>query len=273
MAGLYQTCYETQDGGTPRVTRRRIDQLKRLLRPLWHRYCGQYLAEVLRKAHGAVLEVGCGTGELLEELAMRGCRVHGVDINPTSIQACRRKGLPATLGELDSLAFPPDSFDTVILWHALEHLPSPRGGLERIRHFLRPGGSLFIYCPNAESYLARLFGQYWYQWHLPLHFYHFTPASLRRLAQLTDFTVVRLRTVTPEFFLAYSLDLYGRAGRGSALKTVLRSGLHRTVCFRLAVAPLLRLLDWCRRGQGECLQVELMKPGGGGGCRELPRSS
>lgn len=218
------------------------------------------MAEVIGKARGVVLEVGCGTGELLEDLAGRGCRVLGVDINPTSVQACREKGLPATQGELDTLSFPPGSFDTVILWHALEHLPSPRGALTKIRQLLRPGGRLFIYCPNADSYLARFFGPYWYQWHLPFHFHHFTPASIRRLAQLGAFAVVRVRTVTPEFPVAHSLDLYGRTAGPPALRFLVRTGFHRTAPFRLTVAPLFRLLDWCMRGQGECLQVELMKP-------------
>jgi SAM-dependent methyltransferase len=260
MPGLYQTYYAAQDGGSPPSTRRWGKRLRLFFRPLWHRYCGQYLAEVIGKARGAVLEVGCGTGELLEDLARRGCRVLGVDINPTSVQVCRERGLPAMQGELDTLSFPPGSFDTVILWHALEHLPSPRGALEKIRHLLRPGGRLFIYCPNADSYLARFFGPYWYQWHLPFHFHHFTPASVRRLAQLGAFTVVRIRTVTPEFPVAYSLDLYGRTAGPAALRILVRTGFHRTVYFRLTVALLFRLLDWCMRGQGECLQVELMKP-------------
>ena len=260
MPGLYQTYYAAQVGGGPHTGWPWAKRLGRILRPLWHRYCGQYLAEVIGKARGAVLEVGCGTGELLEDLAGRGCQVFGVDINPASVQACREKGLPATQGELDTLSFPPGSFDTVILWHALEHLPSPREALTKIGQLLRPGGRLIIYCPNADSYLAHFFGPYWYQWHLPFHFHHFTPASIRRLAQLGAFTVVRLRTVTPEFPVAHSLDLYGRTAGSPALRFLVRTGFHRTTPFPLTVASLFRLLDWCMREQGECLQVELMKP-------------
>ena len=260
MPDLYRTYYTTQPAVISPSARQSSKSLRSFLRPMWHWYCGQYLAEVIEKARGAVLEIGCGTGDLLEELSLRGCQVHGVDINPASVQACRERGLPATQGELDTLTFPPGSFDTVILWHALEHLPSPRGALTKIRQLLRPGGRLFIYCPNADSYLARLFGPYWYQWHLPFHFHHFTPASIRRLVQLGAFAIVRLRTVTPEFPIAHSLDLYGRTAGPTALRFLVRIGFHRTATFRLTVAPLFRLLDWCMRGQGECLHVELMKP-------------
>ena len=259
MPRLYSSYYTTQADPLP-VSARQTSSLRQRLRPLWHRYCGQYLTEVIGKARGAVLEIGCGTGDLLEELAARGCRVHGVDINPVSVRACRQKGLPATVGELDDLVFPADSFDTVILWHVVEHLPSPRAALEKIRRLLRPGGRLFLYCPNAGSYLASLFGACWYAWQLPFHFYHFTPATMRRLAQQAGFSVVRLRTITPEYLVAYSLDLWGRSSKRRMVATFLRSGLHRTLLFRLAISPLFRLLDWWRRGQGECLQVELMKP-------------
>ncbi len=260
MPQLYQSYYTASASRTSPGTLRLGKRLKLLLRPLWHWYCGQYLSEVVRKASGAVLDVGCGTGDLLEELANRGCRAVGLDINTTSIEICRKRGLLAVQGDLDILSFPAASFDTIILWHVLEHIPSPRKALERIHSLLRPGGKLLVYCPNAKSYLAQLFGPYWSQWHLPFHFHHFTESSIRALARLGVFTIYRIQTVTPEFLVAYSLDLYHRTGRNALLRLLLRTGIHHTLYFRLAVSPVFRFLDWCMRGRGECLQVEMMKP-------------
>jgi 2-polyprenyl-3-methyl-5-hydroxy-6-metoxy-1,4-benzoquinol methylase len=257
---LYQKYYVSgTDSGDVASTKTFIRRHP-LLRRLWHAYCGQYLGYVLKRAKGRVLDIGCGRGGLLEELSDNGCESYGVELNPDSVEICRKKGLNVKVGSIDDLDFEEGFFDTVILWHVIEHVPFPMKALEKIKKILKPGGSVFLFLPNASSYFAALFGISWVNWHIPFHFYHFTPDTFRRVARKSEFDIVRLKTATPEYYFPYSYDAWFKY-RFHTKKSW--QFVRKIICafyFRVAISPVLRLLDVVFHGKGECLQVELQKP-------------
>lgn len=51
---------------------------------------------------------------------------------------------------------PDEKFDVIIMGFVLEHVDNPDLILERYRHFLKPGGRLYIAVPNAKSLNRRL---------------------------------------------------------------------------------------------------------------------
>ena len=109
-------------------------------------------------AHGGrVLDVGCGTGFLLERLAERGFSGVGIDLSPESVGHARRRlaeigaseRLTATVG---SAYEPPEGpFDLIALTDVLEHLEDPRACLAALREQLAPGGLLVVSTPNRRS--------------------------------------------------------------------------------------------------------------------------
>lgn len=230
------------------------------LRRLWHAYNGQYLGEVLSKISGKVLDVGCGAGDILEDLLKKGCEPYGVELNPDSVSICRRKGLNVQRGDISTVHFLDNYFDTVILWHTLEHLPSPTAALKEIHRILKPGGTLFIYSPNASGYLRRIFGKYWVAWHSPFHFYHFTPADITRLAGTCGYKTAYCRCATPEHFVSASICAFASHEMKRAALAALLCKFTRSLLFRLCIAPVFRVLDLILRDQGDCLTVELKKP-------------
>lgn len=229
------------------------------LRRLWHLYCGQYLGYVLKNAHGRVLDIGCGTGGLLEELSRNGCEPHGVELNPDSVEICRKKGLDVQQGDLEDFEFEDDCFDSIILWHVIEHVPSPTRTLEKIRKILKPGGSIYLFLPNAGSYLTKIFGVNWFPWQIPFHFYHFTPRTFSAIAQKCGFKVDRLKAVTPEYYLSYSYDLWVKS-TSKKKRSVIIMKILNSFYFRLSSAAVFRILDVIFYGQGECLHIKLTKP-------------
>jgi ubiquinone/menaquinone biosynthesis C-methylase UbiE len=96
------------------------------------------------------LDVGCGTGFLSLELALRGHRVTGIDFAPAMLDAAQRKaaerGLTICFEEADAehLPFPPQSFDLVVSRHVLWTLPHPEAAIEEWIRVLRPGGRLAV---------------------------------------------------------------------------------------------------------------------------------
>ncbi|GGM73659.1 hypothetical protein GCM10011609_06810 [Lentzea pudingi] len=101
-----------------------------------------------------VLDVGCGTGNLLRTTGKRygGVELFGVDPDLKMLARAERKmrraGLRATLdrGFAQELAFPDASFDRVFSSLMLHHLDGPSKGemLAEVRRVLKPGGLLVL---------------------------------------------------------------------------------------------------------------------------------
>jgi ubiquinone/menaquinone biosynthesis C-methylase UbiE len=137
----------------------------------WRRYNARSLA-LLRpwvegRALGRVLDVGCGTANLLPRLGAWGARADayaGVDPSLDMLRAGGGKvaasPLPAALVSAVAGALPlaDASFDTAVTASSLHFWPDPVGGLREIRRVLRPGGTLLLLDWDAAPLPMRLLG-------------------------------------------------------------------------------------------------------------------
>lgn len=131
---------------------------------------------------GDALEIGCGSGRFLVELARRGWRVRGVEPSHTAItELVSAHDVEVAQGTVDSVEFEPSSFDLVAALMVLEHLHDPRTDVRRIESWIRPGGIFMGSVPNSASWEFGAFGADWYALQLPTHLSHFTPGSLSKL--------------------------------------------------------------------------------------------
>jgi ubiquinone/menaquinone biosynthesis C-methylase UbiE len=98
----------------------------------------------------AVLEIGAGTGAMLDALARMGCRVQGVEVNPELIAeaAATFTSLPIQRVSGVELPFPDATFDVAVSFDVFEHIPDSDAHLREVRRVLRPGGSYLIQTPN-----------------------------------------------------------------------------------------------------------------------------
>jgi ubiquinone/menaquinone biosynthesis C-methylase UbiE len=94
-------------------------------------------------AHGAVLDIGCGTGRNLPLFEAPGFIV-GVDPRPQLLLAARQRApaRPLVLARAEELPFADDAFDTVVSGLVFCSVEDPAAGLAEIRRTLRPGGRL-----------------------------------------------------------------------------------------------------------------------------------
>lgn len=94
---------------------------------------------------GRVLDVGCGTGAILEELRKRSTEAIGIDISPEALRFCAERGLSG-LALADALAvpFPSGHFDVVTAIGIVEHLEDDGAFLQELHRVVRPGGTLVL---------------------------------------------------------------------------------------------------------------------------------
>lgn len=98
-----------------------------------------------RRAHGRVLDVGCGTGQMLP-LYPDGVELYGLDPNMDALFRARRRAPMAGLlcASAEQLPFPDAFFDTVVSGLAFCSVPAPGRGLAEIRRTLKPHGRLLM---------------------------------------------------------------------------------------------------------------------------------
>lgn len=114
-----------------------------------------YQWNLRRQELGRTIDVGCGIGR---NLATLGPGSVGVDHNVAAVAAARARGLTAfTVEEWEASDLRvPGAFDGMLLAHVLEHMPAPAGVtlLEAYLPYLRPGGRLFLVCPQERGYAS-----------------------------------------------------------------------------------------------------------------------
>ncbi|MFC7400772.1 class I SAM-dependent DNA methyltransferase [Citricoccus sp. GCM10030269] len=93
-----------------------------------------------------ILDAGCGSGPLAEELRARGALMTGLDGSPAMIELARRRlgdEVPLHVADLGQpLPFGDESFDDVVASLVLHYLEDWEGPLAEIRRVLKPGGRL-----------------------------------------------------------------------------------------------------------------------------------
>jgi SAM-dependent methyltransferase len=130
-----------------------------------------------------VLELGCGAGIPMTAALADGRRVTGVDISANQAALARRNVPAATFVQADmtALDFPPATFDAVLAFYSLTHVPRDEHGplLARVVRWLRPGG-LFIASMGVEDDP----GDVEHDWlGVDMYFSHFGAKKNRRLVE------------------------------------------------------------------------------------------
>lgn len=108
----------------------RIDQLQRRLGPAL--------------ASAEMLDVGDTDGLMLKHLGKPGL---GFNLSPVAVENIRSNGVEATLGDGERMPFGDGSFDVVLCFETLEHVPNPEQLLEELARVTRRDGRVFISIP------------------------------------------------------------------------------------------------------------------------------
>ena len=159
----------------------------------------RFLVDCLPGALGTVLDIGCGTGQLLKASADRNAsRLAGVDMDTALLDQAHTLVPQAELAIADvqsKLPFADASFDTAFMCDVIEHLHNPIAALQEVRRVLRPRGRLLLTTPNANSIVRRLEGERWFALADPTHVLFYTRFTLAHALRATGYAVQRMEKV------------------------------------------------------------------------------
>jgi SAM-dependent methyltransferase len=174
---------------------------------------------------GAVLDVGCGRGELLALLKEAGIDARGIDVNAEMVALCRERGLEAD--QSDGVAFlqtlPDGSLAGLTAIQVVEHLEPAylTRFLETAFHKMRPGATLVLETINPACWMAFFEAYIRDLTHAqPIH-----PDTLRFLVQASGFSSVDVQFRSP-------------VADADRLETVNRPDIAEPVALREAIDAL-----------------------------------
>jgi SAM-dependent methyltransferase len=145
------------------------------------------------KRDGKLLDVGCATGDFLEEAKNAGFDGEGLEPCAWSAAIARQRGMVVHQELLEQFAHKhPEEYDVATLWGVIEHFADPGAEVERLGSILKPGGLLAIWTGDTDSITSRLLGRKWWYWQ-GQHIQYFTHKSLERLLSKGGLQIVDSR--------------------------------------------------------------------------------
>ena len=188
-------------------------------------------------AKGRLLEIGCGSGDLIAFMKQKGWGVTGVDTDPVAVRKAGSRGLTVYCGTLESAGFPSNDMDVIAMNHVIEHVPHPAEMLRECHRILKAGGRLMVTTPNHESWGHSLFWESWRGLEPPRHLFVFNRGSLHRLIRQAGFRKIDLRS-----------SVHGAGWIMIASRSIRNTGgfdTHRSVPFPIRLwARSMQMAEW-----------------------------
>lgn len=251
IKSLYETYYNFGGESGTLYTRLRGLFLSSLLYRFWMFFDGD-ISFHSKRGVGRLLDVGCNEGRGLAIHEKNGFTAEGLELNENAANVARSQGFVVHT-QLVECFEPAELYDVVVLSNVLEHSLDPARMMAHVNRLLRPGGEVWISCPNSSSFLRALFGKYWLNWHLPFHIAHFSITTLSGLLKRSGFDLLEVRQLTPALWVAQSIitRLFARSG----IPTIQLRNPVLVVMLMLIVRGILFPALWLgnKCGVGDCL--------------------
>ncbi len=128
---------------------------------------------------GRSLDIGCGTGILVEEAGKLGYESHGIDVSAHGLSSrLLSLGDRFKQGTLDEVRYPDSHFDLVTLCDVIEHIYDPRSFARSLSRIIAPGGILALATPNYDALLRKVLGNKNVSFKIPEHVTYYTTKTL-----------------------------------------------------------------------------------------------
>ena len=165
----------------------------------WSSYVQAATEETMKRvpsSPGGILDVGCGTGQLLNRIVNRfpDSAVAGVDASPEMLVVAKTR-LPdrVTLktGWAEELPFEDETFGTVVSCNMFHFIRQPEAALNEMLRVVRPDGTLVI-TDWCDDYFSYRFWDFYLRWFDPSHFRMYRKRECRDLLAAAGAVEIRI---------------------------------------------------------------------------------
>ena len=107
---------------------------------------------------GSALDIGCGSGAMLLDLASMGMTAVGFDISPLMLRAAdnlfkahNKGGADLSLNDIENIPYGDEAFNLVVCSGVIEYLRRDDAALQEISRVLKPEGHAIITVTNSTT--------------------------------------------------------------------------------------------------------------------------
>jgi 2-polyprenyl-3-methyl-5-hydroxy-6-metoxy-1,4-benzoquinol methylase len=147
------------------------------------------LIKKIVKKREKILEVGSGDGFFLEKMFNDGYKITGIEISKQRRERAKKITKARIIDhDLSYDSKNIEKFDTIVLFHVLEHIQKPKIFLKNISKLLNPKGKIIVEVPNFNDFQIKINESY-KNWQLQrAHIHYFTPKILKKILRESKFT-------------------------------------------------------------------------------------
>ena len=159
------------------------------------------------------LDIGCGTGEFLNACQKAGYNTKGIE--PSKIAREQAiKNFHLSVSENTNLnQFQKEQFDSITMWHVLEHVPNLNETIEGFNRILSEKGKVIIAVPNHKSWDANYYIEFWAAWDVPIHLWHFSENTIEQLFNKHNFKLIQTKPMLFDSFYVALLSEEFKTGK------------------------------------------------------------
>ena len=177
----------------------------------------QLLSRVRR---GRLLDIGCSCGYFMQVAAAAGFEVEGLEFSSAAIAAADASVRPRIRCTSVDAFNGNGSYDLITAFDLIEHVPTPKDFLRKVRHLLAPGGCLAMTTPDGGHFLRYLMQSRWPMLQPMQHLTIFSHKAMRWALEETGFGDIRFEPATKTVSYDYLADQL------RTLSPALHHGLH-----------------------------------------------
>ncbi len=160
--------------------------------------------------HQLILDIGCGTGDFLNQAKKTGFKTLGFEPNPKARAIAQKKGI--TLVD-QTQTIENKTVDIITMWHVLEHVPDLELQINELKRLLKPNGIIIIAVPNHKSYDAEYYQEFWAAYDMPRHLWHFSKDTIENLFANKQLKLIKTLPMWFDSFYVSMLSEKYKTGR------------------------------------------------------------
>ena len=168
----------------------------------------------------SILDIGCGSGELLNLFKENNWESLGIEPNPKAREFAKNSFNIEVKDESAILDIPSKSKDAISMWHVLEHVPDINERLKEVKRILKNDGVVFIAVPNFISYDALYYKEFWAAYDVPRHLLHFSPETMKGLIEKFDFYIEEILPMKFDSYYVSMLSEKYKHGKTNLIKAL-----------------------------------------------------
>jgi len=164
------------------------------------------------------LDIGCGTGDFLNACKNAGYNTKGIEPSKLAREQAIKNFNLSVSANTDLNQYQKNQFDSISMWHVLEHVPSLNKTIEEFNRILSEKGKVIVAVPNHKSWDAEYYNKFWAGWDVPIHLWHFSKLSIEKLFFKYNFQLIEEKTMVFDSFYVSILSEEFKTGKKNFIK-------------------------------------------------------